>query len=140
MRLEFVTKVLGTLLEEGLMSLDDRILTVCAGPAECALFEELGFSRVLHSGFYFGSSRTGNTGTRAVAADILSLPFVGSSFDYTFVSDGLHHCSSPHSALGQMYLAAKKGVIVIESRDSLLVRLATRCGLAAEYELQMVSR
>jgi hypothetical protein len=59
-------------------------------------------------------------------------------FDWVFVSDGLHHCSRPHAALLEMYRVCKKGIIVVESRDNLLMRLATRLGIADEYEVRAV--
>ena len=71
-------------------------------------------------------------------ADVRNLPFADGSFDWVFVSDGLHHCDSPHRALLEMYRVARVGVIVFESRDSLLMRLGVRLGLVEAYELSAV--
>ena len=61
--------------------------------------------------------------------DAQSLSFVDNDFDYAFVSDGLHHCSSPHKALLEMYCVA---------RDSLLLKIAQKMNLSQSYELSAV--
>jgi SAM-dependent methyltransferase len=70
--------------------------------------------------------------------DAQSLSYEDGSFDFAFVADGLHHCSSPHRAMLEMYRVARKGIIVIESRRSLLMHLATRFGLSPEFEVEAV--
>lgn len=52
---------------------------------------------------------------------------------------GLHHCLSPHRGLLEMYRVARKGVVVIENRDSLLIRIAVAMGLTGDYELEAVA-
>jgi hypothetical protein len=60
------------------------------------------------------------------------------AFDYAFVADGLHHCSSPHRALLEMYRVSRDAIIVIESRDSVLMRVAEALGLTQRYEVEAV--
>jgi SAM-dependent methyltransferase len=69
---------------------------------------------------------------------VTNLSFDDEQFDYVFVSDGLHHCHSPHRALLEMYRVSKKGIIVFEARDSFMMRLANRLKLCPEYELEAV--
>jgi hypothetical protein len=69
---------------------------------------------------------------------VQGLTYDDGEFDYVFVSDGLHHCSSPHGALLEMYRVARTSVLVFESRDSWLMRIATGMGVASEYELEAV--
>ena len=62
-----------------------------------------------------------------------------SSFDWAIVHAGLHHCASPHRGLLEMCRVARKGVVVMEARDSMLIRLAARVGLVPNYELETVA-
>ena len=70
--------------------------------------------------------------------DAQSLTFEDRSFDWVFVSEGLHHCRSPHRALLEMYRVCRVGLVAIEARDSALVRLAVRFGMADSFELAAV--
>lgn len=139
MRHQFVHDTLQRLLADGVLSRDDRVLAVCAASSERDVFLALGFRDVTISNL----SETRLEGDVAPYAwsrqDAQHLTFESETFDVTFVSDGLHHCSSPHKALLEMYRVARKGVVVFESRDNALVRLAQRVGLAQTYELLAVS-
>lgn len=70
--------------------------------------------------------------------DAERLEYEDNSFDLVVVHSGLHHCKVPHQALAEMYRVARKGVLFIESRDSMLMRIATRLGLVADYEIEAV--
>lgn len=138
MRAQFVQDVLGRMLGESMLHRDHSVLAVCAGPAERDVFMGLGLTNVTLT----------NLDPRIAAADVAPfawdiedaqrLSFGDRTFDIVFVADGLHHCRSPHGALLEMYRVAKRGIVVVESRDSLMMRLANRLGLSPEYELEAV--
>jgi len=65
-------------------------------------------------------------------AEVLS--FADNSFDYVVIHAAIHHASSPHRLLTEMYRVAKKGVFAIESRDSFVMRLFERFELTQVYE------
>jgi len=71
--------------------------------------------------------------------DAEALSYDDDSFDWAVVSAGLHHCRSPHRALLELYRVARRGVLGIESRDSVLLRAAVRTRLIDEYELPAVA-
>jgi SAM-dependent methyltransferase len=131
--------VLSDLLDDGVVTPSDSILTVCAGSGERDLFARLEFTDVLITNLDDripdGDPFDPFAWKRCDAQD-LKLP--DDSFDFAFVADGLHHCSSPHRALLEMYRVARKGLIVVESRDNLLMRIAARAGLTPEYEVEAV--
>jgi hypothetical protein len=52
---------------------------------------------------------------------------------------GLHHCASPHRGLTEMMRVARKGVLVMENRESLLMRLAVKFRLTGDYEIESVA-
>jgi SAM-dependent methyltransferase len=136
MRMEFADTVLRELLNDGTMTPSETIVAVCAGERDRDVFERCGFSNVLitnineHAGDdpRFEWSRQ----------DAQQLDQDDDSFEFAFVADGLHHCRSPHRALLEMYRVARRGIIVIESRDSVLMRTANRLGLSPTYEVEAV--
>lgn len=138
MRPQFTSQTLGHLLRDDGFSATSRILAVCAGPAERDLFFQLGFKNVMITSLDPLIVSGIMAPFEAQLADVRKLPFVDGQFDWVFVSDGLHHCDSPHGALLEMYRVAKAGVIVFESRDNLLMRLGVRMGWVEDYELTAV--
>jgi SAM-dependent methyltransferase len=62
------------------------------------------------------------------------LSFADNSFDYVIIHDSLHHTSSPHRALNEMYRVGKKGILAIESRDSFVMRCFEKYGFTQVYE------
>ena len=134
MRMEFVRSLLNELLSDGVISPDDRILAVCAGAAEVELFHEIGFKHFTISSLDDTILSYKNGGVDVRLCDVRDLANIKEQYDFTFVSDGLHHCDVPHFAVYNMYTAARRGVIIIESRDCLFTRLGVKLGLVESYE------
>jgi ubiquinone/menaquinone biosynthesis C-methylase UbiE len=135
--MEFYSRVLTGLLQEGSLKRDDAVLVVCGGQTDLAALRDLGFSNVTISNVderYIEEIKP----YRWVRQDAELLTFPDRSFDWTMVHAGLHHCVSPHKALIEMYRVARKGAVVIEARDSALVRLAAAWGLTSHYEVEAV--
>lgn len=141
MRGSFARAVLGSLVAEGAVATTDRVLAVCAGQQDQALFDEAGLTDVCLTNLDVvdGINPHGKgqqaDGARWERADAQDLPFPTGAFDWAWVSDGIHHCRSPHRAVTEMYRVSRKGVIVVESRDSLAVQVANRVGLSPRYEI-----
>jgi|ERR1035438_3411641 SAM-dependent methyltransferase len=136
MRTPFVHKVLTRLVADGMIKPAHSLLAVCAGPAESEVFSLLGLSEVVLTNITVHPTAAGPYAWEAQNAEALRYP--DSSFDFAFVCDGLHHCSSPHKALTELYRVARIGIIVFETRDSVIQRLAIRMRLSSEYELEAV--
>jgi SAM-dependent methyltransferase len=66
------------------------------------------------------------------------LSYMDDKFDYVIAHATLHHFSSPHRGLTEMYRVSKKGVIVIESRDSWLMKLLIRLDITPAFETAAV--
>ncbi len=138
MRYEFVLATLKKLMAQGQLAPDESVLAICAAAPEQRVFQAAGLRVVTIS----------NLDDRFVKPDFSpyawsyqnaqKLSFEDNSFDHVFVSDGLHHCDSPHGALLEMFRVARKSAIVFESRDSALMRLACRLGLSADFEVEAV--
>jgi SAM-dependent methyltransferase len=56
------------------------------------------------------------------------------SFDYVVIHAAIHHASSPHRVLLEMYRVARKGMLAFEARDSALMHLLERFQLTQKYE------
>jgi SAM-dependent methyltransferase len=137
-RSDFYGRVLGELLERGVLERSHEILVVAGGPADRAALHEAGFENVTISNIDAGAD-AGELAPYAWSrqdAEDLDLP--DESYDFAIVSAGLHHCASPHRALLELYRVARRGLLAIESRDSLLMRLAVAVHASDEYELTAV--
>ena len=117
---------------------DTRLLAVCAGTEDWEMLASLGFSDVVVSNLDEAFAPLVPDG-RWSYQDAQSLTYGDRSFDWVFVSEGLHHCRSPHRALVEMYRVCREGIVAIESRDSALMRIAVRVGMADAYELAAVT-
>jgi SAM-dependent methyltransferase len=138
MRFSLAQSVLSELLADGTISRSDSVLAVCAGEREHELFSNYDFDHVVISNIGEQQQLGWSPACSWSYQDAQSLSYEDSSFDFTFVADGLHHCQSPHRAMLEMYRVARKGIIVIESRRSLLMQVANRLGLSPEYEVEAV--
>ena len=113
-----------------------RILVACGGGHDRDVLCAAGFHDVLITGI--GCSQADAKACEPFSicsADVQQLPFGDGSFDLTVVNYGLHHCRSPHRALLELYRVSRKGVLVLESRDSLPLRAAIGIGAASAYEM-----
>lgn len=117
---------------------DDTVLVVCGESRDRDAFLEAGVGDVTISNI----DDTRNEGNyhpyrwERQDAENISLP--DGSFDWVVVHAGLHHCASPHRALCEMLRVSRKGILAIESRDSLSMRAAIRLGLSPDFELEPV--
>ena len=119
------------------LSADTRLLAVCAGTDDWELLASLGFTNVVVSNLDESFSSLVPEAVWSYQ-DAQALTFEDGSFDWVFVSEGLHHCRSPHRALLEMYRVCRVGLVAIEARDSALMRLATRFSMADTFELAAV--
>lgn len=138
MRYEFVLSTLRRLQADGLLAPTDTVLAICAANSERQVFLDAGLKSATISNL---DDRLGSPDYAPYGwsyQDAQHLTFEAQSFDHVFVSDGLHHCDSPHRGLLEMFRVARKSVIVFESRDSLLMRLGKRAGFVPDYEVEAV--
>jgi len=138
MRTTFVSSVLESLLADSVLDRSESVLAVCAGAAERDVFIRLGLTNAIITNLDDEMVQNDFAPLKWSRQDATNLAFEDASFDLAFVADGLHHTPAPHRALVEMYRVARRGVIVIESRDNLVMRLANWLGLSPEYEIEAV--
>jgi ubiquinone/menaquinone biosynthesis C-methylase UbiE len=56
------------------------------------------------------------------------------SFDYVVIHAAIHHASSPHRVVLEMYRVARKGMLAFEARDSALMHCLERFRVTPTYE------
>jgi SAM-dependent methyltransferase len=126
----FYRRVVGELLEHDLLRRDHAVVVVGGGELDRRVLADHGLDRV---------TLTNLDPTQGDVEDAEALSYADGSFDFGIVSAALHHCRSPHRALLELYRVSRVGVLALEARDSTLMRLANRIGVAEEYELTVVA-
>lgn len=121
-------------VQQRISAKDASILICGAGDLDRKVFAELGFRNVTIS----------NLDTRITEKDYApfkwqfenaeALSFADGSFDYVVIHAAIHHASSPHKVLLEMYRVARKGLLAFESRDSALMHFLERHHLTQVYE------
>lgn len=124
-------------IAEWLPDKSESVLVVGAEGNDIDVFADLGFTDVN----LLNLERRGPDlpqGWKFTTGNGHDLPFADASLDVVVTHATLHHCRSPHRALLEMYRVAKRAVIFIEARDSLLMQLAERFGITQAYEVTAV--
>lgn len=129
-RSQFYKKI----VKKEIISLDSSILICGGGDLDKSVFLDIGFKNVTIS----------NLDTRVKIDDFLpykwafenaeNLSFKDHAFDYVVIHAAVHHASRPHQVILEMYRVAKKGVLIFESRDSILMRLLEILQITQTYE------
>jgi ubiquinone/menaquinone biosynthesis C-methylase UbiE len=115
---------------------EDSVLVVCGGAQDMRQLVAIGVKRATISNVDYHAGVTDYAPYEWSRQDAEHLTVDDQSYDWCVVHAGLHHCASPHRAFCEMLRVARKGVVVIESRDSALMRMAVRFGLTDVYELE----
>lgn len=74
----------------------------------------------------------------AVCADVEDMRLANDSFDFVIAHDVLHHCRSPHIALGEMLRVSRRHVAILELNDSLCMAALVKLKFTAPYEVTAV--
>jgi ubiquinone/menaquinone biosynthesis C-methylase UbiE len=134
----FYRRTLDALLEDGLLDRGMSVLVVAGAAADAEALRAAGFEDVTISNIDESAGPEAFAPYRWSYQDAERLDFEDGSFDVAVVSAGLHHCASPHTALLEMYRVARRGLLAIESRDSLLMRLGARLRVVDDFEVTAV--
>ena len=110
------------------------ILVCGAGTFDMQVFKAEGFTNVTISNLDTRMDANQYAPYKWAFEDAAALSFPDNSFDYVAIHAAIHHASSPHRVLTEMYRVAKKGVFAIESSDSFVMRIFERYGLTQVYE------
>lgn len=118
------------------------ILVLGASYAEAALFHKLKFKKVTLSNINLDQLK--NTNIFNFKRKKLDFKFLENvkknSYDFVIVHASIHHTSKPHNALLDMYRIAKDGVLIIESNDSYIMKLAVKLKFSEEFEKSALNK
>jgi ubiquinone/menaquinone biosynthesis C-methylase UbiE len=113
----------------------EATILVCGGGADDKkAFESCGFRNVTISNI---SSEMASYNWEPYTYNIEnaeSLSFPDNSFDYVVIHEAIHHASSPHRMVTEMYRVARKGVMATEARDSFVMRVMIKLNFTQDYE------
>jgi SAM-dependent methyltransferase len=133
--MKFYHDMLAALLKDGRVAPSDSVLVVCGGREDRDKLFELKFTDVVISNLQDTMSE-GIAPYRWEHVDAENIPHPDNSFDVVAVHAGLHHCQSPHRGMTEMFRVARKAIVVVESRDSLLMRCAKAVKFVPDYEIE----
>src|SRR5437879_13282805 len=105
------------------------VLVVGGGQEDLDMLSACGFKQIVLSNL--------NGAGMALDAENIALP--DDSYPVVFAHAVLHHCRSPHKALGEMVRVSGQHVFFVEPNDSWAMRLLTRLNLSFPYELAAVA-
>lgn len=138
MKVPIYERALANLEAEGLLSKDDRVFVACGGDSDARALHRCGMRNVLISNV--DDRRSEGIGDYEwMHCDAEDLPLDDDSFDWGTVHAGLHHCSSPHRGLLELLRIARKGIVAVEARDSLIMNVAVKLGFTTNYEIEAVA-
>jgi ubiquinone/menaquinone biosynthesis C-methylase UbiE len=118
------------------------ILVLGASSEEGHLFQKLQFKKVTLSNInldqLIGSEKYKLKKKKIDFRNLFKIK--NNSYDYVVVHASIHHASKPHNILLEMYRIAKHGVLIIESNDSLVMRLSVKLNFSEDFEKSALSQ
>jgi len=79
-----------------------------------------------------------NYNFRILNIDATNINLKSNTFDYVVTHACIHHVRKPHMALLEMYRVSRIGTLIIESNDSLLMRISCRLKISEDFEVSSV--
>jgi ubiquinone/menaquinone biosynthesis C-methylase UbiE len=134
--MNFYAATINKILQKNIIERHDSILVVGGGDADKNAFLKNGFKNVVITNVEYDRGVNDYSPYSWEYQDMENLTYGDAVFDWVFVHAGLHHCASPHRALCEMLRVSKKGIGVIEARNSLLNKISISLGFVPEYELE----
>ena len=129
-REEFYRRVINRRIQDK----NSSILVCGGGSLDKNVLESSGYTNVLISNLDERMSGSEFAPFEWKYENAESLSFEDGTFDYVVIHAAIHHASSPHRVLTEMYRVARKGIIAIEARDSIVMRLFEKFGFVQTYE------
>jgi len=129
-RAKFYFHVVNELIDDKTAS----VLVCGGGLLDKKILSDLGFINITFSNLNTKMTRKDFEPFKLMHENSEKLSFGDGTFDYAITHASIHHTSSPHRVLTEMFRVAKIGVLGIESRDSFAMRIFEKLGFTHNYE------
>ena len=104
---------------------------------EYNIFKDLGFKNITLSNIA-DIKKTLSSNVKFRIEDMTNLSLNQNTFDYAVTFASIHHTDKPHNSILEMLRISNKGILALESNDSLIMRIATKFNYTEEFELSSV--
>lgn len=105
------------------------VLVIGGGEEDLQILSACGFKEIVLS----------NLDSKGMYVDAENIALPDDSYPTIFAHAVLHHCRSPHKAIGEMARVSQKHVFFVEPNDSYTLRVLVRLGFSFPYELAAVA-
>jgi SAM-dependent methyltransferase len=114
---------------------NSRILVIGSGELDKIIFQELGYKN-----FTLSNINNNDNILDCIHQNSYNLNISDEEYDYCVAHACIHHSSKPHNSLLEMYRVSKKGILIIEANDSLIIRVACKLGISEDYEISAIKK
>lgn len=123
-----------SVVTEQIIDKDASILVCGAGNLDKQVFADLGFNNVTLSNLDERMEEIDCYPFKWKYENAEQLSFNNDSIDYVIIHDAIHHATSPHKVLTELYRVSKIGVLAFESCDSVIMRILEKLKFTQTYE------
>ena len=123
-----------TVVEKVIANKHATVLICGGGPNDASVFKNLGYTNVTVSNLDERMQGDEYLPYKWQFENAEQLSYKDGSFDYVVTHAAIHHASSPHRMVTEMYRVAAKGMLAFESRDSFTMRFLERTNMTQTYE------
>jgi SAM-dependent methyltransferase len=116
-------------LDECKVDRSQPVLVLGGGQEDLDILSACGFEQVVVS----------NLNAAEIVLDAENIGLPDDSYPVVFAHAVLHHCRSPHKALGEMVRVSQKHVFFVEPNDSRALGMLVRLGFSFPYEIAAVA-
>lgn len=114
---------------------NSKILVIGSGELDKNIFQELDYKN-----FILSNINNNDNISNYIYQNSYNLNIPNEEYDYCVAHACIHHSSKPHNSLLEMYRVSKKGILIIEANDSLIIRIACKFGISEDYEISAIKK
>lgn len=125
---------------------ESKILIISASPKEIAIFNKNNFKNYYVSYFDHDQKKEILTNSAIDEKNLIQLDITKNNFhlkneefDYVVIHAVIHHLDKPHLGILNLYDFVSRGLIIIESNDSILMKICTKLKFVEEFEYSAIS-
>jgi hypothetical protein len=118
------------------MSRGDSVLVLAGGTFDRQCLLDAGLTGVTISNLEYHAGHKDYSPFEWRRLDAEKLEVEDNAYDWALIHAGLHHLAVPAMGVCEMFRVARKGILCLEARDSLLMKLAVKMGLTSDHELE----